>query len=128
MINFLDSFFLLVYQRSQKRDGSGVFSASLALSYCFYLLSFPVFGLGGELVGIGFPSGYFFLILWGIYFFAIFAVYDNRINVIMKRKILPMSFKMFFLFLFSLHFLFLAAMVLISMCMADSFDLKFSVS
>lgn len=127
MINFLDSFFLLVYQRSQKRDGTGVFSASLALSYCFFLFLLPISLMGADLVGIDCTES-FCLFLLGIIFLVIISVYNNRIKKLKKEKKQPMSFKMVFLFLFSLHFLFLAAVVLISMCMADSFDLKFSVS
>ena len=127
MINFLDSFFILIYQRSQKRDGSGMVSASLALSYCFFVLLLPIILMGADLVEIDCTDS-FCLFLFGIFFLVIISVYNNRIKKLKKEKKQSMSFKMFFLFLFSLHFLFLAAMVLISMCMADSFDLKFSVT
>ncbi len=102
MINFLDSFFLLVYQRSQKRDGSGMVSASLALSYCFFVLLLPIIFMGADLVGIDCTES-FCLFLWGIIFLVIISFYNNRIKKLKKEKKLPMSFKMFFLFFVCLH-------------------------
>ena len=102
MINFLDSFFILIYQRSQKRDGSGMVSASLALSYCFFLFFFPVILMGADLVEIDCTES-FCLFLWGIFFLVIISVYNNRIKKLKKEKKQPMSLKMFFLFFVCLH-------------------------